>query len=46
MSFPPLGLGGVLAIIAVVLIVVFLAIGKLPLVIGGLLLLLALSRLT
>lgn len=46
MTFPPLTLGAILAIVALVLAIVFGAIGHLPYVIAGLIVLLAVARLT
>lgn len=45
MQLQPVSLGFILALIAAVLAIVFLAIGQITFVVGGLILLVALSRL-
>lgn len=46
MQFPPVSLGTVIATVVLVLVVVLMVIGKLPVVLGGLLAALALARLS
>ena len=45
MTMPPFGLGGILAIVVLILVIVLAAIGHLPLLMAGLLGALALARL-
>lgn len=45
MQLAPLSFGFALALVALVLVIVFLALGKISLIVGGLILLVALSRL-
>lgn len=45
MNFTPLGLGGIFSVVALILAVVFLALGHLPIITGGLIVLLAIARL-
>lgn len=46
MSFPPITLGSVLALVVLVLSIVLIAVGRLPVLEGGLIGVLALARLS